>query len=163
MDGRSCDHAGMDVDVDVAPAAEVEKPVVRRLLELNAHEFSAFDGRDLGPTGEYGYRYLDHYWVGTEDRHPFLVRVDGALAGCALVRAGSPHRFGEFFVVRKYRRSGVGATAARHLFARFPGEWVVEVVAGNTAAVSFWRRAIPVAFDEVVTDAGTEQRFTVEG
>ena len=42
--------------------------------------------------------------------------VDGALAGCALVRAGSPHRFGEFFVVRKYRRSGVGATAPPRLF-----------------------------------------------
>jgi predicted acetyltransferase len=148
------------MDVDVAPAGEAEKPVVRRLLELNSHEFSAFDGRDLGPHGEYGYRYLDHYWIDAEDRHPFLVRVDGALAGCALVRAGSPHRFGEFFVVRKYRRSGVGTTAARQLFARFPGEWLVEVVAGNDAAVRFWRRTIPVPFDEAVTDAGTGQRFT---
>lgn len=151
------EHVG--VDVDVTPAAEGEKPIIGRLLELNAHDFSEFDGRDLGPHGEYGYPYLDDYWCGTEDRHPFLIRVDGTIAGCALVRAGRPHRFGEFFVVRKYRRRGVGTAAARSVFRRFPGEWLVEEVPGNDAAAAFWRRAIPAVYHEVVTDAGTSQRF----
>lgn len=147
------------MNVEVSPAAKDEKPVVRRLLELNSHDFSEFDGRDLGPHGEYGYRYLDHYWIESEDRHAFIVRVDGAIAGCALVRAGPPHRFGEFFVVRKHRRSGVGTTVARTIFRQFPGEWLVEEVPGNDAAVAFWRRAIPADFQEAVTESGTTQRF----
>jgi predicted acetyltransferase len=150
------------VDIAVSPAAEDEKPIVRRLLELNSHDFSEIDGRELGPHGEYGYRYLDHYWTDGEDRHPFLIRVDGAVAGCVLVRAGSPHTFGEFFVVRKHRRSGVGSIVARTVFRRFPGEWLVTEVPGNDAAVAFWRRAIPVAFLEDVTESGTTQRFLVE-
>lgn len=151
------------MNVFVHPAAEEEKPVIRRLLELNAHDFSEIDGRDLGPHGEYGYAYLDHHWLPGENRHPFLIRVEDRIAGCALVRAGIPHRFGEFFILRKYRRSGVGTSAARTIFSRFPGEWLVEELAGNDAAVHSWRRSIPIAFDEVIDEMGTSQRFTIPG
>ena len=147
------------MDVRLIPALERDKPVVRRLLELNSHDFSEVDGRDLGPHGEYGYPYLDHYWLAEEERHPFLIDVDGQLGGCVLVRAGVPHQFGEFFVVRKYRRQTVGLLAARAVFARFPGPWQVHEVAGNHAAVAFWRKAIPVMFDETSDDDGTSQTF----
>lgn len=147
------------VNVTVVPVLEGDKPVVRRLLELNSHDFSEVDGRDLGPHGEYGYPYLDHYWIPGENRHPFLIDVDGQIGGCALVRAGEPHEFGEFFVVRKYRRRGVGVLAARAVFAQFSGAWFVHEVSGNDAAVNFWRRAIPVAFDETTDEHGTTQTF----
>lgn len=101
--------------IEVVAATEQEKPIVGRLLELNAHDFSEIDGRDLDGHGEYGYRYLDHYWINGEHRHAFLIKVDGKVAGCALVRAGEPHEFGEFFIIRKYRRNGVGTLAAREV------------------------------------------------
>src|SRR5947208_1690787 len=116
--------------IDLVPADEAAKPIVRRLLELNAHDFSEIDGRDLGAHGEYGYRYLDHYWLREENRHPFLITVDDKIAGCVLVRAGDPHEFGEFFVVRKYRRRGVGKLAARTVFSLFPGTWTIYEVRG---------------------------------
>jgi predicted acetyltransferase len=147
------------MDVDLVAAAEGDRAVVRRLLELNAHDFSEIDGRDLGPHGEYGYRYLDHYWT-EPDRHPFLVRVDGHLAGVVLVRAGDPHQFGEFFIVRKYRRLGTGRLAASETFRRFPGSWLVHEIAGNDAAALFWRAVIPSPFEETVDAFGTTQRFT---
>jgi len=62
-------------------------------------------------------------------------------------------------VVRKYRRRGVCVLAARSVFARFPGPWHVHEVAGNHAAVAFWRTAIPVVFDETSDDDGTTQTF----
>lgn len=146
--------------VNVVRASEDQKPVVARLLELNAHDFSEIDGRDLTVHGEYGYRYLDHYWIEGEDRHPFLVTVDGKIAGLALVRAGAPHEFGEFFIVRKYRRGGVGTVAAREIFKQFPGDWLVHEISGNDSAVVFWRRSIPGPFEEAVDEGGTSQRFT---
>jgi predicted acetyltransferase len=122
------------VDVRLIPALERDKPVVRRLLELNSHDFSAVDGRDLGPHGEYRYPYLDQYWLPEEERHPFLIDVDGQIRGCALVRAGVPHQFGEC-------------------------RWHVHEVGGNHAAVAFWRTAIAVVFDETSDDDGTTQTF----
>ena len=125
----------------VRDAPEGAKPIVHRLLELNAYEFSAVDGRDIGPDGEYGYRYLDCYWGGADDRAAFLFHVDGQLAGFALVRLGKPHQVAEFLVLPKYRRRGLGTAAARQVLSRFHGEWVTHEVPGNDRAAEFWRRA----------------------
>jgi predicted acetyltransferase len=148
------------LSVDVQCATIDEKPVVRQLLELYAHDFSELNGADVDERGVFGYRYLDDYWM-EPDRHPFLFRVDGRLAGFALVRSGPPHDMAEFFVMRKYRRGGIGVEAARAVFARFPGEWQVREVAANVGAVAFWRRAIPVPFTEDTNQEGPVQHFSL--
>jgi predicted acetyltransferase len=148
------------VDVEVIEAALSEKPVLRNLLELYQHDFSAFDDIDVDAHGLYNYRYLDNYWTET-DRHPLLFRIDGRWAGFALVRAGAPHDMAEFFVMRKYRRRGAGTVLAREVFARFPGEWQVRQMASNPAATEFWTRAIPVEFAQETLDHGPVQRFTI--
>jgi predicted acetyltransferase len=147
------------VGVEVIEAELADKPVLRQLLELYQHDFSEFVDADVDDNGLYGYRYLDNYWT-EPDRHPFLFRVDGSWAGFALVRAGDPHDLAEFFVMRKYRRHGVGTVLARELFSRFPGAWQVRQMASNPAATSFWIRAIPVDFEQERID-GPVQRFTI--
>jgi predicted acetyltransferase len=144
--------------VRVDAATVEERDVVARLLELYAHDFSERNGADVGDDGLYGYRHLDAYWT-EPDRQPFLFRVDGRLAGFALVRTGPPVDMAEFFVLRKYRRGGIGTDAARAVFARHPGQWQVRQQWENTGAIDFWRRAIPVPFDEGETDEGPVQRF----
>jgi predicted acetyltransferase len=49
---------------------------------------------------------------------------------------------GEFFVMRKYRKGGVGTEALRQIFAMRPGVWEVAIVERNAAAKAFWARAI---------------------
>jgi predicted acetyltransferase len=146
--------------VEVVEAAIADKVVLSRLLELYRHDFSEFDGADVDTRGLYGYGYLDLYWT-EPDRRPFLFRVDGHWAGFALVRAGTPHDMAEFFVMRKYRRLGIGKEAARAVFARFPGDWQVRQMRRNRAATTFWRDAIPVAFEDSVNDEGPVQRFSI--
>ena len=48
----------------------------------------------------------------------------------------------EFFVMRKYRRSGAGEAMARSVFDRFPGRWEVREIASNLPAQAFWRTII---------------------
>lgn len=100
------------VRAKVEQAGPDAKPVLRRLLEFNAYELSAVDGRDLGPEGEYGYTYLDHYWDGSPGRAAFAFRVGGHLAVCALLRQGPPHQVADSLVLPSYRHSGVGQRAA---------------------------------------------------
>ena len=129
-----------------------DKPVVRRLLQLYLHDFSESSGQDLNEHGEYGYRYLDHYWT-DPGRHAFLVWVDGRLAGLALVRqAGEAMEMAEFFIVRKYRRQGVGTTTVHRLFDRFPGRWRIHHDQANVAAQAFWRRAVQGYADDRFTE-----------
>lgn len=148
------------MEVDVVEASATDKTVLRRLCELYRHDLSEMDGRDVDEHGEFGYRYLDHYWTET-DRRPFLIRVDGRWAGFVLVRIGQPHRIAEFFVMRKYRRQGVGRQALRQVVAQFPGIWEVHELAGNAPAIAFWRASIPYPYTETETAHGATQRFTV--
>jgi len=59
-----------------------------------------------------------------------------------LPKSAGGHDLAEFFVLRAYRRRGVGATAARQLFDRFPGRWEVRELAENAPAIASWRRVI---------------------
>ena len=97
--------------VEVLDVSEEDRPVLRHLLELYRYDFSEFDDADVGAHGEFGYRYLDHYWTDPE-RRPLLFRTAGRWSGFALVRTGDPNDMAEFFVLRKYRRTGVGSEAA---------------------------------------------------
>ena len=50
-----------------------------------------------------------------KERHPLLIRVDGELAGLVLVRPldGGERVIAEFLILPKYRRRGIGTSAAR--------------------------------------------------
>lgn len=132
--------------IELSIATPSDKPILRQMLELCQYDASETDGSDLDLHGCFGYAYLDHYWV-ESGRHPFLVRADGRLAGFVLVNghvylAGSERAIAEFFVMRKYRRRGVGKTAAFQIFDRFRGRWEIRQTATNLAAQVFWRKII---------------------
>jgi len=135
------------MQIEIVPATVDQKPVIRHLLELYLYDFSEFDGADVDSHGLYGYDHLDAYWV-DEYRHPFLIRADGRWAGFALVMEmgggdqAAFHWMAEFFVMRKYRRQGVGQQAACEVFDRFPGMWRVAQIRTNEPAQRFWRTTI---------------------
>ncbi len=152
----------MTVDVSIAPPES--KDVVGRLLEFNEYEFSRIDQRPIGLDGRYGYRYLDHYWDPDERRSPYLLHVEGELAGLALVAEFSGvTSFAEFLVLPKFRRRGVGFEAARLIVRRHPGPWEITQVRGNDGATAFWRRVIPVPYDErIEADGHVAQTFMID-
>jgi predicted acetyltransferase len=48
----------------------------------------------------------------------------------------------EFFVVRAYRKRGLGLKAAHRVWKLFPGPWQIRVMDFNRPALHFWQRAI---------------------
>ncbi len=132
----------------VTPAASEDEPVLANLLELYIHDFSEFLHLDVGADGRFGYPHLSLYWR-ESSRHPFLVRMDGKLAGFVFVKKGSEVSentgiwdIAEFFIVRKYRRQGMGTHVAHEIWRRFPGKWEIRVREENHSAYYFWKRAI---------------------
>jgi predicted acetyltransferase len=159
---------------EVILASPEQAPILANLLELYAHDFSDFHGIELGADGRFGYASLPLYWS-EPGRYPFLVTIDGKLAGFAFVKRGSEVSgsenvwdMAEFFVARGYRRRSVGTQVAHEVWRRFPGSWEVRVMQANVSAVNFWARAIstftghaihPVAFDK---DSGRWILFAFE-
>lgn len=131
----------MPQGVTVEPALNPEKSTLQHLLQLYLHDLSEFDDLSIRGDGTFAYPHLERYWADA-DRHAFLVRVEGRLAGFALVREERRVQMAEFFIVRDERRTGVGAAAARQLFDRFPAPWEVRQVPRNYPAQAFWRKVI---------------------
>jgi len=134
--------------LEVVTAAKEEEPILARLLELYAHDLSDVAQLKIGADGQFGYGPLPRYWT-EEGRHPYLMRIDGELAGFVLVQQGSqltgePDLWdvAEFFVLRRHRRQGAGVQAAHEVWRRHAGRWEVRVMERNTVALAFWGRAV---------------------
>ncbi|HTA20455.1 MAG TPA: GNAT family N-acetyltransferase, partial [Polyangia bacterium] len=98
--------------ISLDPATRDERGVLENLFQLYAYDWSEIRPLDVGPDGRFEDYPLDAYWL-EPWRHPFLLRVDGKLAGFALVSqrsrltgAGGVNDLAELFVMRRYRRRG---------------------------------------------------------
>jgi len=149
--------------IELIPASREQSPILANLLELYAHDFSDFHRIELGADGRFGYSSLPLYWS-EPGRHPFLVRIDGRLAGFAFVKRGSEMSgnenvwdMAEFFVARGYRRRGVGTQIAHKVWKRFPGSWEVRVMQANASALNFWTHAISTFAGVVIHPVSVEK------
>jgi predicted acetyltransferase len=134
------------MDVELRPISEDDKVVFERLLELYRYDFSEYRPYALSVHGTYGYRYVDNYF--TDDAYEAcFVLVDGELAGFTMTGRLDDgfHTMAEFFIVRRWRRRGVGRTAAHLTFARHPGRWRVAFDDTNGPAAEFWPDACKAA------------------
>jgi len=141
--------------VSVAPASSVDREALDQLLQLYQYDFSEIEGGTIGDDGRYHYLNATS-WIDHANRHAFLIRVDREIAGFALVELGAeklvhsferrPHEatpsLEEFFILRKFRRSGIGRRAAYDVFDRFPGRWQLSQTANNRVAHTFWLKVI---------------------
>lgn len=133
------------MNVEVTPAGPEDQVALENLLQLYAYDFSEFIDGDVDDHGRFSSISLES----SSPAPVFLVRVNGVLAGFAQVQQESAltgdsdvSDIGEFFVMRKYRRRGVGRQVATRLFDMFPSRWEVREVATNVPAQAFWRDVI---------------------
>ena len=134
--------------IELISAAAEQEPTVANLLELYAHDFSEFHDLEIGENGRFGYPPLPLYWS-EPGRYPLLAKIGGKLAGLVLVKRGSEVSgnltvwdMAEFFVLRRYRRRGIGTQLAHEVWRSFPGPWEVRVMQSNVSADHFWERAV---------------------
>ena len=125
-----------------------DKSLLVRLLELYNYEFTAYDNADINEYGYYGYDHIDDYW-NEEGRYPYLIRVDGKIAGfalvcphCKFIDGDNARSIGEFFVMIKFRRMGIGLQVATELFNRHKGTWEVCYLRNNISASNFWKKVV---------------------
>lgn len=71
------------------------------------------------------------------------------MAGFSLVREigtnennQTIYSMAEFFVMKKYRKLGVGQHAATELFNKLKGTWKVAQIEANIPAQIFWKKTI---------------------
>ena len=137
------------MSIEIIEAQEKDLPIVNNLFRLYYYDLSTVTDWNCPESGLFeGYAFgdLSRFWK-DDDKYAFVVRVDQHLAGFVLidnigVNTLVDYNIAEFFILKKYRRKGVGAYVAEHIFDRFRGNWEVMQAPSHKAAQAFWRKVI---------------------
>lgn len=158
-------------DLSIETASPAEKPVVARLLQLYLHDFSTFASAD-GPygcvddQGRFAYPPFERYWC-KADHEVVIMRRAGQLAGFAMLNdwsasgLGTERAIAEFFILRKFRRTGLGRRAAIDIIAHRTAVWEIAAADYNVPAQQFWAAVVPALTGYRVTSlAGDGARWS---
>ena len=150
------------MNIQVEPILLDQKSAFIQLLNLYNYDFSEFTGNDTHENGYYYNYSTEELWNDTYQS--FFIRVEGKLAGFVIIKKGgylyiddeTAHSIDEFFVMKKYRRSGVGRFAAEEAFDMFRGKWEVCQMRNNMPARKFWKSVVSKYTGNVYQEVGTE-------
>jgi predicted acetyltransferase len=139
---------GSSASLSFARASIEERTLLENMAQYYYYDFSEVLEMHLDAEGRFGQIDLSSYWA-DEWRHPFLLEVDQKAAGFALIASRSKitgesgvFDMTEFFVLRRFRRRGIGRAAAFAAFDCFRGRWEVRQREENPKATAFWRSVI---------------------
>ncbi|KGA98396.1 acetyltransferase [Alkalihalobacillus alcalophilus ATCC 27647 = CGMCC 1.3604] len=143
----------MSIEFTLTAIPYEDKSILEKLIQLYRYDSSECEGHSLTEHGVYSYKYLDHQW--TEDyRRPLLIKVNGEIAGFVLLildvpkaytklnKAETTHVMSDFFIMRKFRKQGLGLKVAHQVFNQYRGNWEIKQTAKNIAAQHFWRKVV---------------------
>jgi predicted acetyltransferase len=137
-------------EISLCKASEKDKDTIQNLGRFYVYEMSRYcgflSGWEIPANGLFECIDLSSYCE-KPDRHAFLIKADGELAGFVLInKVGSTPdvdwNIGEFFVVSKFQGKGIGRHAAEQVFNQFPGIWETSQIPENKAALDFWEKVV---------------------
>ena len=142
------------MNVTLDPVTSALWPALANLAQFYQYDFSEIENGIVNLAGRF--TYLDLGVLEPRLKEPgaeaWLLRVTDSewgqdtLAGFAIALPAPDHpgarEIDEFFVMRRYRRLGIGRASADAILRATPGPWVVQGTRHNTGARDFWTRVI---------------------
>ena len=136
------------MNIQLRPIKLIEREVLRNLWEKYDYDSSCYDNNDVDEFGLYECKDFDYYWT-KEIKWGYFIIVDGKLAGFVMltnipVIEGTETDFtiGEFFVMIKYRRLGVGRNVLFQVLNKHRGRQQLVRNPNNILSVHFWDNVI---------------------
>ncbi len=127
-------------------STDVEQlPLIRNLYQFYAYESSDWEQEDIEVDGRFYIHepHLQRYWQ-EPDWSAQLILVDGFIAGFLLIeRSELPGiealEFADLFILKKYRRQGIGRALVQQVIVAGGGSWLVSFYEQDTLARQFWQ------------------------
>ncbi len=128
-------------------ASKQFKDVIKNLMQFYIYDFSEYLDYHVENDGLYkSYENLDSYWDDESRKFPYIVMKGKKYAGFILIqKVQSENDFfsiEEFFIMKKYRREGIGKASAIKIFNLYKGDWQIHQRENNLPARQFWKNVI---------------------
>lgn len=104
---------GFETNFSIVPANHTHRETLANLMQFYIYDFSEFLDFDVEENGQYSPYPLDEYFQEGNRQFAYVIKREEKYAGFVLVRliedVGVRHySIAEFFVLKKYRREGIG-------------------------------------------------------
>jgi predicted acetyltransferase len=150
-------------------ASEEHKIIIQNLMQYYIYDFSEYIKYDVEDNGSFApYSNLIDYWEGDNNKFPYVIKMNDKYVGFVLVKLinlidRSYFSIAEFFILKKYRREGIGKAVAIRVFNLHRGQWEVYQKNSNKPAQIFWNKVISKytkgQFNERLEDGKRIQNF----
>lgn len=133
------------------PAGIADYPIIQNLARFYVYDMARYCGfisDDWACPSDGLYEAYDFkIYFEEATRKPYLIKVEKEIAGFVLLNqigtsSDTQWNMGEFFILSKFQRSGIGRVVAEEVWNIHPGIWEVSVIPENTPALAFWRSAV---------------------
>jgi predicted acetyltransferase len=121
------------------------KTKLENLMNLYLHDLSEFaSDLKINEDGKFQYEGLELYFT-SEDLKPFFITYQDKVVGFILLNTGKyvprdiDYTVHEFFILRSFRKKGIGTVAINKLFDLYKGKYNVGQLGNNKTAISFWK------------------------
>jgi len=124
------------------------REAIKNLLQFYIYDFSEWIDLDVESNGLFKpYSNFENYWDESPNRWPYIIKDEEKLIGFVFVRfieTGEAGYFSiaEFFILKKYRRKGIGKSISFDIFNLHKGRWEVFQKENNKPAQLFWNKII---------------------
>jgi len=127
---------------------ENDKSILKKLLELYDSEPNDYEEKEECKREPYEYKYLEHYFS-QKNWWAYFIMANDDYAGFVMINpmaevsdAETDYSISEFFVMPKYRRTGVGRFAVYKTLDTHKGKWQLTRDPRDKNSVSFWNKII---------------------
>lgn len=156
------------MNISFEKVTDRNKQVFKNLWQFLGYDFSEMNKMDVNKEGQYTLPDdLEDYFE-SNNYCSYIVKVNEMIAGFAVIKFIEDegiNYFRHFFIMRKFRRLGIGKEIVYKMFRLYPGRWRVSQFDFNIPAISFWRGVIEEytkgQYNETrrIDDKGPQQEF----
>ncbi|WP_115708823.1 GNAT family N-acetyltransferase [Legionella sainthelensi] len=146
-------HPPVAIKPQLIPASLNDYPIIRNMARFYVYDLSRNCGNSsvdwaIPVDGLYEACACKNYFEDA-DRKAFLIKIGDELAGFVLLNQVATSsdvnwNVGEFFILARFQRQGIGRLVAYDLWNTYPGRWEVSILPENKDGLSFWRKTISV-------------------
>lgn len=136
------------MQIELLTTSADQQPLIANLYQYYAYESSDWEQEDVEVDGRFYIHapHLQRYWQ-EPDWSASLVLVDGFIAGFLLIeRSELPGidalEFADLFILKKYRRLGIGRALVEQVIVAGGGSWLVSFYEQDALARQFWQRLL---------------------
>jgi predicted acetyltransferase len=140
--------AAMSGEIELVQTDLEHADLIRNLYQYYAYESSDWEQEDVEVDGRF-YIHEEHlarYWQ-EPDWSAHLILVDGFIAGFLLIEQSElpgvdALELADLFILKKYRRQGVGRAVATQVLTSGTNDWLVRFYPQDEIALAFWRTVL---------------------